>query len=142
MAERQKKMKDICWSFHPLKEKPAKSALIMAVIIGCSIFSVSYIGSLPLSLPIVVFFLYSFHSFLLPSDYVLSSDYVSVVTPLGSTRRSWDKFHGYAVASGTVLLTRLVKPSFLDRLNGLELRVDKKEKLEKVVDFVKARLKA
>lgn len=130
---------DVSWRFHPMKERPAVAAASLAVAIACSLGAVRYVGSLLFSLPIVTLFLYSLRSFFLPTDYRLTNEGVTVATPLGTTTTPWSRFGGYRTAPRAVVLTRLARPSLLDKLRAVELHFDEGER-ERILDYVKRRL--
>ena len=141
MGKGQRKDKvELSWRFHPMEQSPKLAACCLLVALTCGYGAVIYIDSLPLSLPIVAFFLYTLRSLFLPTDHLLTKDEVVVYTPLGKTKMTWDRFGGYRVSPNSIVLTRLARPSFLDKFSGLVLRVGKNER-ESVIDFVKERIK-
>ena len=137
---RRKDKTELTWRFHPLAESPKLAAFSLAFVFLCSYGAVKYIGSLTFSLPIVAFFLYSLRSLFLPTDHRLTADEVVIETPFGTTKKPWSSFGGYVITPRSILLTRLARPSFLDRFSGIDLRLRKKER-EEIIDFVKARIK-
>ena len=137
---RRKDKNQLSWRFHPMEQSPKLAAGCLLVTLLCGYGAVVYIDSLPLSLPIVAFFLYTLRSLFLPTSHLLTKEEVVVTTPLGTTKKAWDRFGGYQVFNRSIVLTRLARPSFLDRFSGLVLRMGKEER-ESVVDFVKERIK-
>ena len=128
------------WQFHPLREKPSRGALALALTILCSFWAVKYIESLPLSIPIVAIFLISLRSCFFPITYRLSTDGVLQETPFSRVKRPWESFNGIQLGQDAIRLTRLSRPSLLDRFSALTLYLPK-EKRETIIDYVKERVK-
>lgn len=84
----------------------------------------AYVGDPVLGLPLAVVFLLSLSRWFLPTTYSLSDDGVAVTTPLGRRTTPWSAFRGFAPGRNGILLTRLNRPTLLDRWRGLYLYVD------------------
>lgn len=84
----------------------------------------AYVGDPVLGVPLAAVFLLSLSRWFLPTTYCLSDDGVAVSTPMGRRTRPWSAFHGFTPGRNGILLTRLRRPTLLDRWRGLFLYVD------------------
>jgi len=124
MAQGPESSDDVHWCHHPLKRRPAAGACVLLLALSCSWLAVRYVDSPLLSLPIVALFLHSLQAFFLPASYRVDREGVTIATPFGSKLHDWSRFGGYQVGPRAVRLTRLARPSALDRWQGLVLHLD------------------
>jgi hypothetical protein len=132
----------VTWRHEPLRRRPRRAAVVLAVAVACSWAAHAYVGAPAYSLPIVLAFLASLRHVVLPAGYALGPDGVRVDTPFGASTRGWDRVGGFREGPGGVLLTEGATPRALDRFRGLFLHVEDPAERGRVVSFLRKRFTA
>lgn len=129
----------LSWRSWPLAAYPGRTALALGVAAAAGA-AICYLWDNPALAAVGVFaLLASLHGHLLPRDYRLDDDGVSVSVLGIKTRRDWDRFHSYYADRLGVMLSTFSYPSRLDPFRGTNLRFAGGDR-DAIVAFVAARL--
>ena len=82
------------WTVWPAKERPARAAAVIAVLVGLALGAAMAWGDPLLGVLSSLAVAVSLQTFLLPTDYVLGPDGITVHEPLRVRRVAWSDVHG------------------------------------------------
>ena len=133
-AEAQEELR---WTAWPARERPLAAAVLVAGAVVLGVLIAQGTRDLVLAIAAPIFVLASLGSFLLPTEYRLSTDAVEVRS-LGVARvRPWSDVRRIEDQGGTLLLSPFESRSWLDPYRGLRLLCGGNR--DQVLAFVEAR---
>ncbi|MDE3000515.1 MAG: hypothetical protein OXU79_15700 [Gemmatimonadota bacterium] len=130
---------ELRWTVHPLlEEPPAKTGLLILVILGLSILIAVEFDAPAYGFLTAALLTASMSRYFLPTRYALQERHI-LIAHLGAKRTlPWNRIRRHTVAPDGVFLSPFARPHRLDPFRGCFLR--RRENLEEIIDYVQARL--
>ena len=130
------------WCFHPFRTSTRRSVGVVIFLAAlCVLVQVAFKEVLLTVLTVLILFI-SLRDFFLPSRYLLNTEGVEIITPLGTVKRIWRDFGAFRVGRAGILLKDRSDRAFTvfsNRRGNLTLFLPEAERetREHVIGFVK-----
>ena len=130
------------WCFHPFRTSTRRSVGVVIFLVAlCVLVQVAFADVLLTVLTVLILFI-SLRDFFLPSRYLLNTEGVEIMTPLGTVKRIWRDFGAFRVGRAGIFLKDRSDRAFTfftNRRGNLTLFLPEAEQeiREHVIGFIK-----
>ncbi len=112
----------LAWRVHPAGERPGLGALILALIVGCSVLVGIWMGGAYWGVFAFGVLFLSLEAFFLPSRFELDAQGVVVHKPFSQASRPWNQFRRVVFDPFGVTLSPYSRRNWLDPYRSVRLR--------------------